>query len=133
MNLEFFLTDRPNLVERPTGNNDPSTRPATSVVLVAMFGCLLYSSSFSSLEGSNSSLFSTHQFTSSITTSFSFTTAVDTSVGTMTGSNTLQLFQLPHLPSCVKEVKKCPCIGHYCFLANGSLTNCPCICISPSP
>ena len=35
MNLEFILNDRPNLVELPTRNNDPSPRPATSVVLVS--------------------------------------------------------------------------------------------------
>ena len=98
MNLEFILTDRPNLVKRPTRNNDPSSRSTTSVVLVAMFRCTLSSSSSSSLEGSNLSDLSLSSFcTSLITTSFSFTLAGDTSVALSRGSNTLQLFQPPHL------------------------------------
>ena len=115
MNLEFILIDRPNLVERPTRNN-LSSRPTTSVVLVAMFGCALSSSSFSLLEASNSSDFSlSSSCTPSITTSFSLTTAVDTSVGTIHGIEySFSCFSYLTYLSLVKVVSKCPCLSD-CF------------------
>ena len=109
MNLEFILIDRLNLVERPTRNNDPSSRPAASIVLLAMFSCALSSFCSSSFEGSNRSDFSlSSSCISSITTSFSFTIAVDHPSALSTGSNTLQLFQLPHLSQLCKGSEEVP-------------------------